>query len=319
MREKRGLLTGLSVSTLVLISAISTLGQQKQAAADRDVIIERERIVQGPEGSLPPPEDAFFFIAAEMSFDGELVKGAPYSAQAVTETTQTLSDGNRIVNKSTVLLYRDSEGRTRREQTLKAIGPLATAGEPLQTIFISDPVADVSYVLDPRTHVARKSRAFRMERAPFPSPAPDSGPGFGVREEVFNLKTPAPGGETHFLFKREGARPSDVVTESLGKQIFDGVEAEGTLSKITIPAGQIGNERAIEIVTERWYSSALNTLVKNRHSDPRSGETVYRLTNISRSEPPQSLFEVPADYKVKEGLPMPEPMRMRMRKPANNP
>ena len=74
---------------------------------------------------MPPPGD-FVFISPEMGFNGKLVKGAPYSAQAVTESTQTLGDGNRIVRKSTATVYRDSEGRTRREQSFKAIGPLAT-------------------------------------------------------------------------------------------------------------------------------------------------------------------------------------------------
>jgi len=98
-----------------------------------------------------------------MSFDGKLVKGAPYSAQVVTEITQTLSDGNRIVNRTTASLYRDSEGRTRREQTLRTIGGFATAGDAPQMIFINDPVAQMSYVLDARTHVARKMPFFRFE------------------------------------------------------------------------------------------------------------------------------------------------------------
>ena len=128
---------------------------------------------------MPPgSEDAFYFVNSEMGFDGRLVKGAPYSAQAVTEMTQILGDGNRIVNKSTASIYRDSEGRTRREQTLRAIGPFATGGEPPQTIFISDPVAGTSYMLDARTHVARKTSSFRFEYK-------IAGPGEGI-------KTPAP-------------------------------------------------------------------------------------------------------------------------------
>lgn len=68
---------------------------------------------------------------------------------------------------------------------------------------------------------------------------------------------------------------------------------------MTIPAGQIGNERPIEIVSQRWYSPELQTVVMTRNADPRTGETVYKLTGISRAEPPHSLFEVPPDYTVK--------------------
>jgi len=79
--------------------------------ADRTVHYEIEQLAQGPEGPPPPgmPGD-FVFLATEMSFGGKVVKGAPYSAQAITESVQTLSDGNRIVNKSSATLYRDSEG-----------------------------------------------------------------------------------------------------------------------------------------------------------------------------------------------------------------
>ena len=89
-------------------------------------------------------------------------------------------------------------------------------------------------------------------------------------------------------------------TEALGRQTIEGVQAEGRRTTMTIPAGQAGNELPIHIVTEIWYSPELQTTVLSRHSDPRSGETVTRLTNISRSEPARTLFEAPADYKVSE-------------------
>jgi hypothetical protein len=88
------------------------------------------------------------------------------------------------------------------------------------------------------------------------------------------------------------------VSESLGKRLIEGVEAEGTRSTVTIPAGQIGNEQPIRIVSERWYAPSLKVIVESRRSDPRFGETSYRLTKIVRAEPAPSLFEVPSDFKV---------------------
>ena len=82
---------------------------------------------------------------------------------------------------------------------------------------------------------------------------------------------------------------------------MEGVEVEGTREVTTIPAGQIGNERPIEMVFERWYSPRLQTVVMSRRSDPRMGETVYRLTNVNLSEPPASLFQVPAGYRSRNG------------------
>jgi len=285
--------------------------------------------MQDPEGAPPGVPGDFVFFATEMNFAGKVVKGAPYSAQAITESVQTLSDGNRIVNKSTAAIYRDSEGRTRREQSLRAIGSLANGGEGPQTIFINDPVAGTSYMLDARTHVARKLPPMNF-KFQFKAPAPggDKGTGAGegagagvvmgrtLERELAPIDRVGPGQvgmqrveipemagpDTQFLW---GWGNHEAKTEALGKQNIEGVEAEGTRGTVTIPAGEIGNERPIEIVNERWYSTELQTVVMTRHTDPRFGESSYRLTNIDRSEPAGSLFEVPGDYTLKSGGPMP--------------
>jgi TonB family protein len=332
MKMRWSLFAGVLVSGLALTNAI--YGQEKR------VMIQREAGVQGPEGQAktPQPDRMFTFVSSEMNFDGKLVKGAPYSAQAVTETTQTLADGNRIINKSESALYRDSEGRTRREQSLRAIGPFATSGEPAQTIFINDPVAGVNYALDSRTMVARKMAPMRFEfkfepghegvKIATPAGAKpgsvervDVHPeivvggatvaaqkaatrvcaGANCEPEVFTATTMAPGGGGSGMVMQWFGGPDDRgKSEPLGKQTIEGVEAEGTRNVTTIPAGKIGNERPIEIVFERWYSPELQTVIMTRHNDPRFGETIYRLTNISRDEPSHSLFEVPPGYTVTE-------------------
>jgi hypothetical protein len=91
---------------------------------------------------------------------------------------------------------------------------------------------------------------------------------------------------------------TEPVTESLGTRQFEGVTAEGTRSTTTIPAGQIGNLLPIAVVTEHWFSKELQVAVLITRRDPRSGDTVYRLTNIVRAEPPPDLFTVPPDYQV---------------------
>jgi hypothetical protein len=226
-----------------------------------------------------PPDHALSILSPEMRFGGKVVKGAPYSATAISESVQTLSNGARITHKTTASIYRDGEGRTRREMTLDRVGPFATADEPAQLIFIDDPVAGVHYVLDQRSHTARKMEA-----------RPGAGPTRRPPHERAPERAP----------ERASAEGK---TESLGKQVIEGVEAEGVRSVITIPEGRIGNDRPIEIVSERWDSPELQTVVLSKHNDPRFGETVYRLTNINRAEPAQTLFEVPSDYKVEEGHP----------------
>ncbi len=209
---------------------------------------------------------------------GRVVKNAPFTGDLETETSQTLGDGNHIRQSTTAHLVRDSEGRTRREQSLNGLGPLGAAVGDSQAIFITDPVAGVSYALNPSSHTVS-----RMDQPSW---------GRGGR----NGKQPPPpktGG-----WGRGAAQAGDFKTESLGKQTIEGVQAEGTRVTQTIPAGAMGNELPIQIVTERWYSADLQMDVLTRRNDPRTGETVTKLTNVSRTEPSHSLFEPPADYKT---------------------
>lgn len=340
MKRVPGLLTAASLLTL----AFATMAVAQQPA--EGVVIKQQRIVQGPEGAPPPPNTNIFFMASE-SFGGKTVKGAPYSAESVTESIQTLADGNRIINRITSSVYRDSEGRTRREQTLKGLGMFGSGEEPLQTIFINDPVAGVTYALDTRSHTAHKSMTFRFEMggkanveggqqfefkvepgtavagtarsmvltAPI-GPPPAGAPLPPPDVDHFTLSTEGRGAGTYVFKTAPGA--NNEVKEQLGKQVIEGVEAEGTRTTITIPAGEIGNERPIEIVTERWYSPELQLVVMSRQSDPRTGETTYKLTNINRAEPAKTLFEVPAGYTVKDGPqfgPAIAPSMLRTKKP----
>jgi hypothetical protein len=156
---------------LLLIGAVTVFGQEKVVTPEGAVVFTRRAAAaQGEKPATAPNVNTFTFMNSEFIFDSHPVKGAPYSGQAVTETTQTLADGNRIVNRSTAMLYRDSEGRTRREQTLKSIGGMTAGTEPLQSILISDPVAGFSYTLDPASKIARKN-ASRLQRTPMTATA----------------------------------------------------------------------------------------------------------------------------------------------------
>jgi len=211
------------------------------------------------------------FLGADVFSSGRVVAGAPYSAQAVTEHTQTLVDGNTIHTATTVNVYRDSQGRTRREMEV-GIGPMTAEGNKQKLIAISDPVAGARYVLDPNRLEARQM-PFRGH------PMPNSG-------------------DESARHKRAN---SDATTESLGTQVIGGITAQGTRITRTIPAGQIGNQQPMEIVIERWYSPDLQTDVMRKETHPQFGTTVFQLTNIQRAEPQASLFQVPANYTLKAG------------------
>src|SRR5262245_44140119 len=446
-------------------------------------------------------DSAFQFFSQEMSFDSRLVKGAPFSADIVSETIQTLPDGNRIVPRSEGRIYRDSQGRTRSERTSQ----LGGSSEQRQVININDPAASASYSLDPETRIARMNSHYfgtggptsdMFLTPPFNPDAPSQQPrgvpvgvpggvskgviageaitivqpvypaiakqinaSGEVRVEViigengrvisvkavsghpvlrsaaedaarkwvfkpaeaggkpvqvqgtlsfvFNSPPPPtsvpPAAETGAEIPKKltvsggvlqgkaikkvqppyppiakAARASGAVqvqviigetgevieasvisghpllrdaalqaarqwlfqptelsavpvkvqgiltfnftlddeepgspfaaarramkvstnTERLAKQMIEGVECEGARSVATMPAGAIGNERPIETVNETWYSPELQMMILSKRSDPRFGESTYRVTNIVRSEPDAPLFQIPSEYTI---------------------
>jgi hypothetical protein len=229
------------------------------------------------------------------------VKGAPYSATINNESIQMLADGNRIVQTYTGTIARDSQGRTRQDAALPAIGNLSAASAP-HLVFIQDPAAGTSYTLNLTDKTAWKNPA---------PPAGAVGPGAAIATRTFFMQTPdvapplPPPGPPMIAMAEHLARDeqSEANTESLGSQTIEGVVANGVRTTRIIPAGQIGNDRPISIVTEVWTSADLKTIVSSKRNDPRMGEQTFRLTNIVRAEPDPSLFTVPADFKIIEGGP----------------
>ena len=277
-----------------IVLLVAAFGGSMTAQEPADIFL----MGQGPPMPLPvpPPDFKVGMLAVEPFEMGEAVENAPYSAEIVNEVTQHFADGNRIERRSTGAVARDSRGRVRRENQLAAIGPVVPDGD-VRMVTISDPVARVSYALDPLRKVAMRSRAPKIVRGPVDGPK-------GGSLMIAGAGVPAGGFEMHLELRDEPAMP-EAQTEQLGTKEIEGVRAEGMKTTAVIPAGTIGNVRPIEIVSERWYSSELGVVVYSRRSDPRFGETVYRLTNITRSEPDPSLFQVPADYRREEIKPFP--------------
>jgi TonB family protein len=334
-------------------------------------------------GAQQGGDSAFQFFSQEMSFDNRQVKGAPFSADIVSETIQNLPDGNRIVQRFEGRIYRDSQGRTRNERTYQMGG----TSDQKQTITIFDPVGAANYSLDPETRIARKANSYvRFEPSPPPPPSRGVSPSPSANVDapkkimvsggvlqgsaIKRVQPPYPPiakaarasgavqvqilisetgevidaiviaghpllrdaalqaarqwvfkptelsgvavkvqGILTFNFSLNDEAPSSLVsvrnipkyatnTEQLAKQMIEGVECEGTRSVTTMPAGAIGNERPIETVNETWFSQELKIMVMSKRSDPRFGETNYRVTNISRSEPDAALFQVPSEYTI---------------------
>jgi hypothetical protein len=250
---------------------------------------------------------SFNSIEVRMPFEAKIVAGAPYSADITVEQTQTLADGNRIVHRTTGRVYRDGQGRVRREEE---------NWEGRAGVSIVDPVAKVGYSLDPSTHmawrtltpegaelkakienVARELEAKRRaERGEQTSSEVEARRKEEIDREKMEMKTAAS--------EREDREKRDIdrnrKDEKLPSQAIEGVRADGHRVTTTIAAGVIGNDLPIVIVSEEWTSPELQVLLMTHHTDPRMGESSYKLTNIVRAEPDRSLFEVPPGYTVRD-------------------
>lgn len=297
---KKKLAQLLFIGGLVVACSLTTLAQEKKPR---------------PDGAKVPTDGTFKVIASKSAL-GKVVKSAPYSATATTERVQTLNDGNQIVRKNESKLYRDSEGRTRTEQTLETIGKWTADGAAKQLITINDPVAGWSVSLDPRARTAHKNVYALQKPATVEWHEGFKVNGRAVTQAEFEaLKEkmgtkPAPDKAALQIIPSKESKPWELQVgisgdprlklENLGKQVIEGIEVVGTRSTYTIPIGEIGNTLPIEVVEETWYSPELQLMVLTKSRDPRSGETSYRLTNLNRSEPDRTLFEVPADYIVRE-------------------
>ena len=225
---------------------------------------------------------------------GAVVKGAPYSATITNESVQTLADGTHITQSSSGTTARDSQGRTRQDAPLPGFENPSAANVP-NLVFLQDPVAGASYTLNLTDKTAWKG------------PVRPAGAGMMVATNTVFIHSgggmpPADAPPATFIQKRViSAGPGEVNTENLGSQIMEGVQVTGVRTTQTIPAGQIGNDRPISIVTEVWTSPELQTIILSKRTDPRMGEQTFKLTNIQRGEPDASLFAVPPDFTITEG------------------
>lgn len=281
-----------------------------------DATVARQGVFVGVAGGMPgaiaAPHVTSELVFVEPLEGGRPVTNAPYTAETVTESTQMLADGNRIVHRTSATVARDSQGRERREHEGVFFGGVA-AQRRQALVTISDPSAGTTITLDAERKVASRLRlrdrliATRSAvagvriAAPLVPPVP-SLPALSALPALpapAPLPAPGPGPEAMAWTFAPGAA-GEQKSERLGTQTIEGVEAEGTRTTVTIPAGAIGNEGPIAIVAERWYSPELGVVMLSRRSDPRFGETVFRLVNVVRAEPPPDLFEIPPGYEVEE-------------------
>jgi hypothetical protein len=290
-----------TILTVTMIALAAVTGSAQDALVGK---IQAAQIAPPPPPPPPPP-------VMRVPLESKTIKGAPYSAQIEIESIQTLSDGNRIVHRTTGRVYRDAQGRFRREED-------QPSGQT--TISIFDPEADVSYSLDVERRIAWKTPAaastevmkralaslddaLKAQRAAGAIPGgrgrsgnpPDEAQ---ARQQVERQKVEAAAAAGVMVRRR--AIQEQRTEEALGSRMIEGVRADGIRRTSTIPAGEIGNELPIKVVSEEWTSPELQVLVLTQHNDPRTGQSTYRVLSINRSDPGPTLFQVPSDYTIRE-------------------
>ena len=223
---------------------------------------------------------------------GEVVKGAPFTAQRTEESTQTLGDGTHINNKSSISYARDSAGRVRREDD--------------EWITIYDPVANATYRLNKKNHSGSKVEFIRGEaKIRLDGINQERADQLKVESEKALAEDKARQGNSVAITNQgpDGRGYSFIkpgTEESLGSQVVNGVMADGTRVTTTIPAGDFGNDRPITSVTESWYSPELHLTVIYKRTDPREGDVTTQYMGIKRVEPDPSVFQVPAGYTLNQ-------------------
>jgi len=246
--------------------------------------------MNGPIASIRFDKDGNFVTAA-YTFSVPLripvtdfLPGRPYSAEEISQQSQTMPDGTKIVRPDqSNFIYRDSAGRTRTERHIPS-PPTGKQVEVPAVPEIFDPVAGCIYYLEVANRVAH--------RVEVPQPLRVITPPRGL---VFPKAGPV------MMGGAPGASPSvkpEFFSESLGSQVIEGVLTEGRRMTTTYPVGAMGNDRPLSATTEDWISFYLNAVVLSKTSDPRQRERIQALVNISQAEPDPALFQVPPGYKV---------------------
>jgi len=292
----------------------------------------------------PPPLSTAPIAGSPGPLGVQSVADKPIVAEVLTENHQSLKGGNRITRSSTSVIYRDAQGRVRRESQL--LLPGLPAGVAAKFITIIDRGLGCGWVLDPQAMTAHRYRiggasyvarlnaqGSGAQLLPVPPDAkqpPDSGASATAvagaesrrwrRSHEFSTQplglapetpermnsAPADGQSAPAQVNHNAASAtkrfdqplaaSAVRTESLGEQMILGFRAHGTRVITTVPAGQIGNESPIDIVSELWFSPELELVMRSLHRDPWGGEFVTMVTKVRRRNQPADLFKVPAQY-----------------------
>jgi hypothetical protein len=200
--------------------------------------------------------------------------GAPYSGRETTVTVRTLADGTTTTQTFVQLLWRDAQGRTRREMIRHT-----PSGTEYRSVIVTDPVGGVYLKwtvgdkADRRVAHIWPQSAAQQVTAPIPSSAPPPSP---------PAATPAS--------RREVLPPQQI----------NGILAEGTRTVRRVRLEEESSDRVVEVTSELWIAPELKIIVRRILDDPRTGKTTTELSDVLLGDPDPALFQVPEGFGVQD-------------------
>lgn len=249
---------GAGMAAILLAGVAMIVGAQGPPPPDR---FGGER-GPGPGG---PMAGMFEFGGLMGGFGGKVVTGKPILATITITHTENLPD-NTISNTTNGTFARGADGSTYRNVKFAAIGPWAASGKAQEFTYIRNVTNGTQYIVNVTKGTYRE---FPIRDRKLPREEKKDRPN---RSNSDNETVTDKPNEMYLDHDTNTAYPVDY------RKVVR-----------TIPAGAIGNLNALVITSERWYSTALDLLLKETHTDPRFGTTTYQLSKIGQT-PASSLF-----------------------------
>jgi hypothetical protein len=225
-------------------------------------------IAQSPDEAVHAPSGGVRTMVVSIAVPP--LPGAPFTATVTTQWKRILDDGSTVTIGNHRTVARDNSGRVFQERR-----SLVPAGDPreneINRLEFADPRAHTQTTCWPSAHVCQITGYFANAFTP---PAVPAGP--------------LEGGKA-FLARIE-----------LGHDSVSGVETIGTRETTQIEAGAFGNDRAINVVKEFWYSQQLEINLIEKRQDPRYGSQTFIVNPISLGEPDAKLFDIPGGFRIED-------------------
>ena len=209
-----------------------------------------------------------------------VVRDAPYFADIISTYDRTTPSGESLHREMRSRIYRDSQGRTRRE--VEQISP--TTAQQLVSVLINDPVSNTVTSLDPQTMTAH------IRDGSVITP-----PKQAVRGRPESLTAP-PVASSDAV--EAGTSTTEAKAEELGTRVIEGLTVKGTRITTPLASAAGGNKQPRTLVTSTWVSEELHIEVLTEIDDVPENHRTIRLVNIVRAEPESGLFEIPSGYAV---------------------